>query len=174
MIMSLFFWILLACLALASVWLSGHFVRSRTVSTKLLAVASKEFFENAEKLLKTPEELPDSVLEALETMSQSIDNGHGSRALLDSLRMANSDANTEESPSELQRDFEGMRPELVEFFGLAVAGWLNFVTHRHFIIQQKINMELARMAVKHHHSGIDQREAGISALARFGRDGVAC
>ena len=47
---------------------------------------------------------------------------------------------------ELGKDLTEMRPELQEIFGCAVAGWLNFVTHRHFVLQQKIIIELTNMA----------------------------
>ena len=174
MFMSLLFWVLLVLVALSCVVVSDYYVKSRTVSTKLLALACKEFFDNADKLLKTPEDLPDSVLEGLNTMSEFLDSGKGSRALLLILRKANSDLDQGKHPSELRKDLTKMRPELQEIFGCAVAGWLNFVTHRHFVLQQRIMIELTKMAIKQEHSGINERDAGISALERFRKEGVAC
>ena len=142
MILSLLSWVLLVLVTLLCVVVSGNYVKSRTVSTKLLAPASKEFFDNADKLMKTPEDLPNSVLEGLNIMSESLNDRKGSRALLRILRKANSDLGQRKHPGELGKDLTEMRPELQEIFGCAVAGWLNFVTHRYFVLQQKIIIEL--------------------------------
>ena len=44
MILSLLSWVLLVLVTLLCVVVSGNYVKSRTVSTKLLAPASKAFF----------------------------------------------------------------------------------------------------------------------------------
>ena len=98
MILSLLSWVLLVLVTLLCVVVSGNYVKSRTVSTKLLAPASKEFFDNADKLMKTPEDLPNSVLEGLNIMSESLNDRKGSRALLRILRKANSDLGQRKHP----------------------------------------------------------------------------
>ena len=177
MIMSLLFLFLLILAALLCVVAGGIYAKSRIVSVKLLAPASREFFDNADKLMKNPQDLPDSIFDGLNIMSESLNDKKGSRALLRILRKTNNDPvqpGQPGHPDKLQKDLTRMRPELQEIFGCAVAGWLNFVTHRYFIPQQKIIMELAKMAIKQGRSGINKRDAGIFALEQLKREGVVC
>lgn len=174
MLTILFSWAVLVLLAAALVIFSGFYVRSRLISTRLIAVAAVEFFDNSNKLLKTPEDLPDSVLEFLQWMVSSMENGDGSQTLLAALKRENSQNGSLGEHSQLRSDVEAMRPELAEIFENAVSGWLNFVIHRHAITQFQIHLEMGKMAVKNNHSQIDSRDAQRSLLSNVFGNQVAC
>jgi hypothetical protein len=149
-------------------WQLRAFLENRDVSSKLLALASKEFFDNAEKIMKTPEDVPDTVLDALKTMNDTMNNGEGSRALLHILREFNKQkAGALKQENNLAVELGKMREPLRDLFGMAVAGWLNYVTHRHFLYSRAINSELRKMAVREKHPDINSAQAGISLLPRF-------
>jgi len=91
MISALISWAIFVGFAIVVYFVLKIVLETRDIANKLLVVASAEFFEMADKLMKTPDELPDSVLNALETMMNSMNNGEGSRVLLHLLREFNSE-----------------------------------------------------------------------------------
>ena len=86
MLADIFGWISFFLLCGGAFLVARYYLRNRLISTKLLAVASSEFFDNSEKLMKTSEELLEPVLSAMQTMLDCMNNGQGSRVFYRLLR----------------------------------------------------------------------------------------
>lgn len=168
-------WFALGVGVVASVFISRWFLDHLGITTKLLAVASTEFFDEADKLMKSSEELPDPVLRNLEVMIASMNNGQGSKTLYKLLKVLNSGgSNSVSRDTTLKDSVETMREELRDIFGRAIVAWLNYVTHRHLFYGLAIHAELSKMAAKNRTSEVDKKGTGISILPSFSSDRMAC
>ncbi|AZV00227.1 hypothetical protein pben1_p70 [Paracoccus phage vB_PbeS_Pben1] len=115
----------------------------RRVLNRLLAVASEDFHDAASSLLKTPQDLPDEVLDSLSMMSRTGFSRGSERAFLIALqrsRLVEKSSKGQPSNS-LIKAIKNMRPELQSIFGKAVVAWFNIMTHKSGPYHQKIRIE---------------------------------
>lgn len=163
----------LIVLAISLSWVSRIWLERRSTSIQLLMVASTDFFENAEKLMKTPDELPESVLVALQTMISTM-NDNGARLFLRALRRANRNSEFEaKQPGQLAKDVSEMRPELKKLFMSANISWLNYSMYRHEIYKYFIFNELGKMAVRQNRVEVDRGQTVVNVLPNISR-AVSC
>lgn len=174
MMVNLLGWLLLFGVLACALYVFNQYLDRKVASSKLLMVASTDFFENAEKLFKTPEDLPDRVLNAVELMTRTINNREGSRALLYVLKRANGDLGASRTDeADFRKEIGSMRPELQIIFGHLTAAWMNYVSNRSFFYQFAISTQFKRMAAKNKTLNIDDEDTALWALPRMSRH-IAC
>ncbi len=132
------------------------YLRFRHVSNRLLALATKEFHDAADSLMKTSEELPDELLDLLEMMDRTAFQKGADRKLLKMVRASSANAG---SPPQWLNE---IRKPLRELFGKTVASWLNIMMYRHTIAGTLIRAEIAKKELQ---AGRVSTEAGDSALS---------
>ena len=113
-------------------------VERRRILNRLLAVASEDFHNATQSMLKTPEDLPDSVLDALSIMSESGFSRGSERQFLRAMRVMRE---TPAPKSRLSEDSHEMRPELETLFRKAAVAWFNIMTHKSGRYHRKIFLE---------------------------------
>lgn len=122
------------------------YLRTRNMSNRLLAIASKEFYETIEKLVDASDELPDEIFEILETMNRLAGSDKGHKILLQALQLKREHPEFQSKP---QLDFDvalgSMREELQDIFHKTVASWLNVMTHRNVFTMLQIGHAALRM-----------------------------
>lgn len=123
-----------------------HRIERKRALNRLLAVASEDFHKSARSLLKTPDELPQEVLNALSMMSRTGFEEGSEKMFLEALRTARKEkGRTTDSISRrpgLNADIiNGMRQELQDLFVKAVMAWFNIMTHKSARYHDKIAME---------------------------------
>ncbi|MEP3440874.1 MAG: hypothetical protein ABJN72_05290 [Sulfitobacter sp.] len=116
------------------------YLRTRSLSNRLLSVAANEFFESVSSLLETGDELPDTVIETIEIMNSSAHNAGSHWALLKAVKQKHH-GKPNPSIGDTQRfksDFDTLRPELQKLFSKAVVAWLNYLTHQNIYTMGRI------------------------------------
>ena len=121
-------------------------VETRRVLNQLLAVASADFNEAVQSLMKTPEDLTDEALETLSMMSSTGFAKNSEKRFLAALRAARRKSSSSEPAADPTLS---MRPELKELFFKAVAAWFNIMTHKSSRYHQKISLEALRAEADH-------------------------
>lgn len=123
----------------------------KTYQNKLTIVrnATNGFFKKSESLLKTANELPDSVLDALHLMNESISQSNSGKRLLLALKASGKHAGSRRKANgTLIDEVNQMRPELRELFAEASVAWFVSTVHRNlfyrFAIEREINKRRLR------------------------------
>lgn len=116
-------------------------ILKRKLHNRLLAVASEEFFESAEKLMKTPDELPDPVLDMLSMMSRTGMSPGSERVFLDALKRSRQGQTKDAASRKMSDAIGSMRKELQDIFRDAACAWFNVMTHKSTLYYQKIATE---------------------------------
>jgi len=169
MFISLFGWIGVLALGVMFVVAFGIYCRARTLSNGIMTFASNEFHDAATSLLKTPDELPDSIITALEKMNTVAQNSNASGRLL--YAMKRSEASTSQNDG-IGHELDNMRPELKELFLKAVTGWLNYVSHQNVVNNVRINFAVMRLKSQGLHSAEAEEQVGFKFI--MGRPNSAC
>lgn len=171
MLSTIISWFIFALFAFAVMYSVKFLLGLRDMSNKLSIVAASEFFDKADSLMKTPSDLPDSVLDAIQTMMVSMNNGTGARAFLNVLKQLNNDIPTVGKrgvdDADLMSDVKNMRPELGLIFRETVAAWLNYVTNRHVIYNIAITLEVKKLAIKTKSVNVDQAKTVMPAIHKL-------
>lgn len=118
------------------------------LNDQLFEVASKTFFDAAERIMRDPKDLPDGVLDVLDKMNSTLADKRSAAALLTVLREYNSGTSgTDTSPSR-KEDLKGLRSEIEPLLTEAGIGWVNALHYRSFLHSILISNELKRMEAK--------------------------
>lgn len=141
-----------------SLWV---FLRGKTVANGLLALSVQEFHDACDALLKTPNELPDEVLDAIMKMSDSTFSKGSNWRLKQAIRLDRKGILPSCDDNPLDAAVESMRDELQQLFTKAVASWLNILTHRSLIVGLMIAYEAYRLQLAH---GKLEPDAGLEKM----------
>jgi ABC-type protease/lipase transport system fused ATPase/permease subunit len=156
MIFEIFGWFGFIASVAATVVIFIAYLRARTLSNRLLAVASNQFFEATDSLLKSAEEIPMSVLEVVETMNDSATKRKAHWTLLKAVKLKNSyRAESKDEKESFAADVQNMRPELRDKFEESVIAWLNYLTHQNIYTMARIGFTV----MKHRSTGLDHSRA---------------
>jgi hypothetical protein len=162
-----FGWI--AALLFAGAFLSIFmlYLRMRTFSNRIMAVASTEFHAAADSMMETPEDLPESVLDAISRMSVLARSRNVSGHLARMIGNANSETVKDLGPErlEFQRELDSMRPELQDLFHKAVTGWINYVKHQNVVHSLRISFAMLRFKSQGLNSSKAEETAGFNFLS---------
>lgn len=125
-------------------WLDRK-IEKRRVLNSLLALGSEQFFTATDKIMKTPDDVPDPVLDLLMFMARSAFGDGSEKAFLRALRRSRAEP---PNPSdELFASVAVMRKELQVLLGDAVAAWFNIMTHKSSKYHDLIALEALRTRV---------------------------
>lgn len=125
------------------------YVRMKQVANGMLALGVKEFHEAADSLLKTSEELPDEVLDALSTMNLTA-FAKGSHWRMRRLVVLDRKGLLRRDPQgrlDLAEKAGSMRPELQDLFGKASIAWLSIMCNRSLFVGALLMIEMSRLQV---------------------------
>jgi len=104
-------------------------------------VASQDFHDAAKKVLQTPGDLPDSVLDRLSIMSRTGFQRGSEKAFLSAIKAARAAPPEHGRPGDFIADLESLRPELRALVLKAMAAWFNIMTHKSGRYHDKIAIE---------------------------------
>lgn len=130
------------------------YLKLRGVSNGLLVLAGEEFHDKVDSILKSADELPDSVLDFIEFMIKVANSSNGHWRALRAFRRQNA-LGREESMAEPERkaafekDLGGLRPELRQLVNDTTMMWLNWHLNRNVVSGLLMMFELRRMALGH-------------------------
>lgn len=140
-------YIAMALLAVTTLGVFIIYVKMRSVSNKLLALAGKEFHDRMDSILATSEELPDVALDYLSVMMRIAKSDNGPWQLFWALRKK-SKGRSESNARELATALPQMRPELQRLFHDATVMWLNWMLNRNVLLGLLINFEFRKVAAE--------------------------
>ena len=167
MITSIVSWV---AFAVVIVFLFMVLLRARALSNRILVVSSKEFFEACESLMTSSDELPNIMIEFLETMNASALDDSGHRFLLTVVTNgANGKSFATRMKSDIDNSFSSMRPELRDLFKKAVISWFNYLMHQNLFTMIRIMIQLQKLKS----AGLDQAKdetAGMNCLQSLNAD----
>lgn len=149
-------------------WLDWK-IQMRHVSNRFLAAADEEFFSAANKMLKTPDDIPESVLDLIQMMSVTGFSRGSEKSFLRALQETRKDHG--ETDQALVRDLAGMRPQLRELLATAVAAWFNIMTHKSSRYHRLIAVEASRSKLDGTRRPMSDAEVGIPVAAHMLPDG---
>lgn len=159
----------IACLVLVFFGFRAY-LDFRKAANALSVVALNEFFEAAQKMMKTPEEVPDTILLHLDVMRQNINHPRAPRVLLTSLKTANR-ANGPDVSDRDNRAFldevKSMRPELQELFSEAALSFFRFVSLRRTYYQFAIMLEMWKRSARKNSITLEDGTSSLSLIARL-------
>lgn len=133
-------------------------IERRKILNRLMAVASEDFHSAARSMLKTPEEIPDSVLDVLSTMSRTGFAKGSEKQFLHALR---SMRKTPAPSTTVANGYKEMRPEMQALFRKSAAAWFNIMTHKSGRYHDKIAIE----ALKAEADRIEPHKQAISTAS---------
>ncbi|WP_371227206.1 hypothetical protein [Roseovarius sp. 2305UL8-3] len=168
MIMTVIGWAGFAAVSVGTVIVFTIYLRARSISNKLLVSSSETFFDSCDSLFKTPDEIPDSVVEMIEMMNKSISSKRGHWALLRVLKARGNGPTIDvEQIKAFDRDVDGMRQELRDIFNRVVVSWLTYLAHQNVFTLMRIALTVMRVRS----TGVGPKEAeetaGLSFLRRM-------
>ncbi|WP_282052400.1 hypothetical protein [Phaeobacter inhibens] len=129
-------------------WVVKTYLQLKPVGTGLTALAVKEFHDSCDSLMKTPQELPEEVLEALLYMGRNALEKGSHWKLRNAIRQDRRGKPISEASSALKASVEGMRPELRELFLKATASWMNIMCNRSLLGGVLISHELHKIQLQ--------------------------
>lgn len=141
----------------AAVRAINWWIARRAALNRMFRTASDDFYEAAEKMLKTPDDLPAETLDSLEFMSRMLNEPHGERRLLRTLRRLPGGV---KKPAAAQ---SVMRPELRELENRASVAWLAALMARDVFYAPAIYREVIRLQIAEHQAGVTPAVAGSAA-----------
>lgn len=103
-------------------------LRAKRANDRLYGISLNEFYDAAERLMKTPEDLPDEILELLEDMSKTIRHPQAEFAYLAILRERASKKTFRPTAGEARP--VPLRRELETLMLRAANGWLVAIRHK--------------------------------------------
>lgn len=148
--MMVYFMLIIVALVVASSFVFiTMYVRVKQVWNGMLALWVKDYHEAVESLLKTPEDLPDGVLDAISTMNRTAfaDGSHWRLRKLVMLDRKGLLQRRDKPHLELAKQIEGMRPELRSLFARANEAWLNIMCNRSIVVGALISIEIGKLQV---------------------------
>ena len=136
----------------AAIWGFLMYLKLRSVSNGLLALASKEFHDRVASLLETPQDLPDDVLRYVDLMISTAEANGGSWKVYQAFRSHRLSRETLAaskmvSDTELSNQINQLRPELRELLHGATVMWVNWLINRNVFIGYLIAFELRKIAL---------------------------
>lgn len=143
---------------------SAH-IRFKKVSNDMLALGIKEMNESIDSLLKTPEELPDEVFDAILAMNKTAllpgSDWRLYRLVVQDRKRGFSSA---DATNRLANEVKGMRQELKDLFFKANIAWLSILASRNPVTSALLSIEMSRLQVQAGKIGQPQRSEAIRVL----------
>jgi hypothetical protein len=123
------------------------YMRSRLLSDKLLALASKEFHEKANSAMETPSDLPDTVINHIAFLNREAFNNGTPKKFYFLLKKYNAGKidNNLTSKNASVNLFRELRPELQVVLGEITVMWFNLIINRNLFWGALISFELKRL-----------------------------
>lgn len=114
------------------------YLKVRALSNRLLAISDKEFFEAANSIMKTPDEIPDAMLVMLTHMGHEAFRSGSERDFLASVRMGR--GRTRPNVDWL----DDVRPEVRDLYFRAILAWFTIMVNKSPVTGYRISYEMAR------------------------------
>ncbi len=140
-------YVVVALLSIFAFAVISAYAKSRLLSDKLLALASKEFQEKSISIMETPSDLPDVVLDHIAFLnSQAFAKGTPKTfyRLLKSYNQGAFDTAQPKAKS-LTEAADKLRPELRELLGELTVMWFNLIINRNLFWGTLIAFELKKL-----------------------------
>ena len=171
MVMDVLNWVLLLVACGITFVFFLVFMKLRLAVNKAMAVSSENFFSCSERLMNVAEELPDRILEVLETMSLYANDPRSKWAVIRAIRAIEPQHPTmgaaSAASSELDHILGEMRPDLRDLFLNAVVAWLMYVSNRSVVAQ--FQMLPIALQMRSRNSRSAEERVGIDVLAMLPR-----
>jgi len=149
--MTTFAAILTLAVVLLFYWALRIFINLRRHANKTLELAASEFDDILSSILKTPGDLPDTVLDILAGMNGTISAEGSDRVFFNMIRGKSKPAMSkgmDAKHSQLEKDINSLRPELQELLQQAVKAWLFVMCHRSIIYGPMIAYSIEAKSVQ--------------------------
>lgn len=125
------------------------YARIKHVANGMLALGVKEFHDAVESMLKTPEDLPQGVLDAISAMNRTAfaSGAHWRVRKLIELDRKGLIDRSDQGFVDLAKQVADMRPELRALFRKANEAWISIMCNRSILVGLMIAFEMARIQV---------------------------
>ena len=142
------------------------YIKMRSVSNQLLALAGKEFHDKVDSILQTSDELPDVALDYLSMMLDIAKANRGPWVLLRALRRQ-AERGSSSKAADLAATLPKLRPELEKLFHEATAMWINWMLNRNVVLGILISHELRKLALRRNAVDASPKDLGNTVFSNF-------
>jgi len=139
----------------------------RTAADRRLKAAVEQFHSSVASMLKTPKDVPDEILQAIDMLSKTAFAPGSERHLA---RIIRNGKQPSPRSRDMMRDLAGMRPEMQDLFALAAVSWITIMTHKSVVGGIRVASTLERAG-----TGRISRDAADTAIPAVGKMvGASC